>query len=138
MKRLLDALEPYRKLSDSWPKTPRGLGDALRRNRPALKTVGIDVNIGTAGRAGVNVRIVREYRDHCERRLAGNSRESNSDAYKPWMDADSKARFAGDATKAGRLTSSTSSTSDKAIEKNAASFEYQAPFIDPKDLEGQP
>lgn len=66
MKRLLDALETYRPSGEAWPKTPRGLGDALRRQRPALKTLGITVEIGLAGRSGVPVRVVR--REHCERR----------------------------------------------------------------------
>ena len=72
MKRLLDDLEGYRPSGEAWPKTPRGLGDALRRQRPALKTLGITVEIGPAGRAGVPVRVVRYERyERYERRFKG-------------------------------------------------------------------
>jgi hypothetical protein len=69
MKCLLDRLKEHRDDAEAWPKSPRGLGDALRRQRPALATIGIEVEIGKAGREGVSV-IVRK-REHCERREHG-------------------------------------------------------------------
>lgn len=69
MKRLLDRLKDLRNDAEAWPKSPRGLGDALRRQAPALAEVGIDVKIGKAGRDGVPVTIrKREPREHCELR----------------------------------------------------------------------
>jgi hypothetical protein len=66
MKRLLEKLSPYRESIEAWPKSPRGLGDALRRQAPALQTIGIDVQIGKAKRDGVPVTIRK--REHCELR----------------------------------------------------------------------
>lgn len=46
---------------DYWPRSPRGLGDALRRVAPALRQIGIQVSVDAkANRDGV----------HCEVRLA--------------------------------------------------------------------
>jgi phage/plasmid primase-like uncharacterized protein len=64
MKSLLERLKDHRNDAEAWPKSPRGLGDALRRQRPALAQVGIDVTIGKAGREGVNVAVRK--REHCE------------------------------------------------------------------------
>ncbi|WP_240931523.1 hypothetical protein [Azotobacter chroococcum] len=42
-KEILLALEQYRPTGcDSWPKSPKGLGDALRRAAPALRQLGIE------------------------------------------------------------------------------------------------
>jgi len=71
MKRLLDALGNHREPSvDAWPKSPRGLGDALRRQLPALAQIGIDVEITAPGREGVtvNIRRIEAPREHCEHR----------------------------------------------------------------------
>lgn len=68
MKRLLDRLESFKPGTEAWPRSPRGLGDVLRRQAPALKAVGIVVTIGKAGRDGVPVSVRRE---HCERREHG-------------------------------------------------------------------
>ncbi|QBQ53830.1 hypothetical protein [Nitrosococcus wardiae] len=43
VKRLLGELEYYRTLGEAWPKSPKGLADALRRQSPALRVVGIQV-----------------------------------------------------------------------------------------------
>ncbi len=77
MSQLLYALAQHRDGADAWPKSARGLGDALRRQRPALAQVGIGITIGKAGRDGVPVTIRRlpenptpnpcEHREHCER-----------------------------------------------------------------------
>jgi hypothetical protein len=43
---------------DYWPRTPRGLGDGLRRVAPALRQVGIDVSVDNkAKRDGVHCRL---------------------------------------------------------------------------------
>ncbi len=68
MGQLLDKLTIYRDGADAWPKSARGLGDALRRQRPALAQIGIQVEIGKAGRKGVMVTIrKREHREDGER-----------------------------------------------------------------------
>lgn len=59
MKALLEALAHRRDGAEAWPRSPRGLGDALRRQRPALAQVGVAVEIGAAGRDGVHVTIHR-------------------------------------------------------------------------------
>jgi len=43
MKKLLDALAGHRHDSDGWPRSPRGLGDALKRQSPALAALGINI-----------------------------------------------------------------------------------------------
>jgi len=52
MKRLKDDLEKYHKESEGWPKSPRGLGDVLRRQQPALAMMGINIKIGRIERIG--------------------------------------------------------------------------------------
>lgn len=68
MKKLLEALDAHRDGGESWPKSARGLGDALRRQSPALAALGIHIDISKAGRAGVPVTIRRELREGCEHR----------------------------------------------------------------------
>ena len=60
MKNLLLALEKYKQESHAWPKSPRGLGDALRRQQPALASIGIDVDISKPGKEGVTVTIIKK------------------------------------------------------------------------------
>jgi hypothetical protein len=72
MGKLLDYLGRYRDGADAWPKSARGLGEALRRQRPALSQIGISVDIGKAGKHGVPVTIrarpTGEHGEHGERR----------------------------------------------------------------------
>lgn len=39
---LLDRLEPYRPHGEAWPRSAKGLGDALRRLAPALRLIGFE------------------------------------------------------------------------------------------------
>ena len=57
MKQLLEALDKYKQESHAWPKSPKGLGDVLRRQQPALTSLGIDIEISKPGKHGVNVEI---------------------------------------------------------------------------------
>lgn len=66
MKELLKRLADFKPDSESWPRSPRGLGDAIRRQLPALASVDIDIKIGKPGRDGVPVEIRK--REHCEHR----------------------------------------------------------------------
>lgn len=80
MKQLFETLNRNRSDSEAWPKSPRGLGDALRRQLPALVQVGLSVEITAPGRDGVKVYIRRvdvgrEHREHCERRSEDIIRE---------------------------------------------------------------
>ncbi|MGZ8248387.1 hypothetical protein [Methylomagnum sp.] len=68
MKKLLESLATHREGAESWPKSPRGLGDVLRRQSPALSAVGIHIDIGKSGREGVPVTVKRELRERCEHR----------------------------------------------------------------------
>ena len=43
MKDLLLALEKYKQESNAWPKSSKGLGDVLRRQQPALLSLGIEI-----------------------------------------------------------------------------------------------
>jgi hypothetical protein len=53
---------------DYWPRSPRGLGDSLRRVAPALRQIGIQVSVDAKPRRdGV----------HCELRLATNAPDSS-------------------------------------------------------------
>lgn len=53
-KEILLNLEQYRPTGcDSWPKSPKGLGDALRRAAPALRQLGIDCKCLGKGSGGV-------------------------------------------------------------------------------------
>ena len=65
MKNLLERLELHKQESHSWPRSPRGLGDVLRRQQPALSSLGIDIDISKPGRQGVTVEIKkREHGEH--------------------------------------------------------------------------
>jgi len=69
MGRLLERLSNHREAGESWPKSPRGLGDVLRRQRPALKQIGISVEIAAPGKRGVIVTIRKKPPgEHGERR----------------------------------------------------------------------
>jgi hypothetical protein len=46
MKRLLEALSFSHRTGEGWPRYPRGLGDALKRQSPALAAVGIEIETG--------------------------------------------------------------------------------------------
>ena len=46
---------------DYWPRSPKGLGDALRRAAPALRQIGIHLNVETKPRRdGVHCQLHRE------------------------------------------------------------------------------
>lgn len=69
MKHLLLKLSDFKPDSEpAWPKSPKGLGDAIRRQIPALASIGIDIAIHKPGRDGVTVDIRRrelgEHREH--------------------------------------------------------------------------
>jgi phage/plasmid primase-like uncharacterized protein len=55
---LLTRLSDYREGADAWPRSARGLGDALRRQRPALAQIGIGIEFGRTSR-GITVTIRR-------------------------------------------------------------------------------
>lgn len=42
LSKLLDHLEPYRPQGEAWPKSAKGVGDALRRLAPALRLIGFE------------------------------------------------------------------------------------------------
>ena len=42
LSKLLDLLEPFRPHGEAWPKSAKGLGDALRRLAPALRLIGFE------------------------------------------------------------------------------------------------
>jgi hypothetical protein len=46
MKKLLDTLADHRHDADGWPRSPRGLGDVLKRQSPALAAIGIEIEAG--------------------------------------------------------------------------------------------
>ena len=57
---LLEKLADHRVIkNDAWPKSARGLGDVLRRQKPALADVGVLVVILPRTRAGISVRITQ-------------------------------------------------------------------------------
>ena len=57
----LSLISPAKENSEYWPRSPRGLGDALRRIAPAMRQIGIHVAVEAKPRRdGV----------HCELRLA--------------------------------------------------------------------
>jgi hypothetical protein len=50
---LLTALDDYREHSETWVKSPKGLGDAIQRLKPAMRQIGIHLSKDTkAGRNG--------------------------------------------------------------------------------------
>ena len=53
VKGLLDALTLFQPTGESWPRSPRGFGDILRRLAPAFRTIGINAKISDkAGKHG--------------------------------------------------------------------------------------
>ena len=86
---LLDTLEKFKKESHAWPKSARGLGDALRRQQPALSELGIVIEISKPGKRGVMVEIRKgehgECREHglTQKPLKEKFTPLNSAAFKP-------------------------------------------------------
>lgn len=69
MGHLLERLNDHRDKSEAWPRSARGLGDAIRRQLPALAQIGIRITISKPGKHGVMVRIVAgEHGVHGEHR----------------------------------------------------------------------
>ncbi len=61
MSNLLEQLGNHRTIkSDTWPKSPRGLGDVLRRQKPALADIGILVEILPRTNEGIKVKIIQK------------------------------------------------------------------------------
>jgi len=75
MKHLLLKLSDFKPDSEpAWPRSPKGLGDALRRQIPALASIGIEIAIHKPGRDGVTVEIRgREHREHRGQRSGSKS-----------------------------------------------------------------
>ena len=58
IKTLLHELEPHKPEGESWFKSPRALGDQLRRYGPALRLTGIDVKVDSKAKSdGYHVRV---------------------------------------------------------------------------------
>lgn len=70
IKALLDRIEKYKTDAGAWPRSARGLGDILRRQQPALTTLGISIEISKPKKDGVHVEIRKgEHGERGERRL---------------------------------------------------------------------
>jgi hypothetical protein len=92
MKKLLEALDKYKQESHAWPKSAKGLGDALRRQQPALSSLGIDIEISKPGKHGVNVEIKKKIGElgehgelclediHAKRKVLQPNSAANADA----------------------------------------------------------
>lgn len=77
VKEILLALEHYRPTGcDSWPRSPKGLGDALRRAAPALRQLGIECKCLGKGSGGV-------VRWEIHRRKVANIKSQMSQVPKP-------------------------------------------------------
>lgn len=83
MKALLEALEKYKQESHAWPRSPRGLGDALRRQQPALASLGIGIEISKPLKNGVNVEIKKRSGEHGEHREHGFKEKSPKEKFTP-------------------------------------------------------
>jgi len=59
MKDALEKLSDYKSWGEAWPKSPRGLGDILRRNKPGLKAIGINIIFHKRSKRGVHITIER-------------------------------------------------------------------------------
>jgi hypothetical protein len=59
MKSLLEKLDKYKQDSHAWPKSPRGLGDVLRRQQPALNSLGIAIEISKPKKDGIHITITK-------------------------------------------------------------------------------
>ena len=80
MKHLLLNLGQFKPDSEpAWPKSPKGLGDAIRRQIPALASIGIDIVINKPGREGVTVEI--RHRELGEHREHGSGWKSPGEKY---------------------------------------------------------
>ena len=60
IKKLMEVLSPFKHDGDGWPKSAKGLADALRRFAPALRLSGITVKFEGHQRDGHHVTIKRE------------------------------------------------------------------------------
>ena len=76
MKALLETLDKFKKESHAWPKSPRGLGDILRRQQPALASLGIDIEISKPGKHGVMV-VIKKTKAYGEQGEHGEYENTN-------------------------------------------------------------
>lgn len=64
-KALLDALASYRPDSEAWPRSARGLADALRRSAPSLRLAGYSVADNSTRRTdGYHVALAKRHPEH--------------------------------------------------------------------------
>jgi hypothetical protein len=63
IKVLLEKLSQYRHDTESWPRSAKGLSDALKRQAPALSTIDISVEFGGRTREGYKVTISKTHQD---------------------------------------------------------------------------
>ena len=66
MKALLEKLDKFKQESHAWPKSPRGLGDVLRRQQPALSSLGITIEISKPKKDGIHITITKAKGEHSE------------------------------------------------------------------------
>jgi hypothetical protein len=66
MKALLEKLDKYKQESHAWPKSPRGLGDVLRRQQPALTSLGIVIEFTKPKKDGIHITITKTKGEHGE------------------------------------------------------------------------
>jgi len=64
MKALLEKLDKFKQESHAWPKSPRGLGDVLRRQQPALSSLGITIEISKPKKDGIHITITKAKGEH--------------------------------------------------------------------------
>jgi hypothetical protein len=93
VKGLLDALTLFQPTGESWPRSPRGFGDILRRLAPAFRTIGINAKISDkAGKHGFgcvlkylpkNTKKTTSKGEHGELGECGSARPVPEHIYKP-------------------------------------------------------
>lgn len=82
MKTLLDQLDKFKQDSHAWPKSPRGLGDILRRQQPALSSLGIVIEISKPKKDGIHIDIIKKV-NMVNKVNVENSYNANLEVYTP-------------------------------------------------------
>ena len=83
MKSLLETLESYKQKSVGWPTSPRGLGDVLRRQKPAFNLLGIHIEISKPKKDGVHVTIEKKKGEHGEQGERGLDEKPPREKFTP-------------------------------------------------------
>jgi hypothetical protein len=99
VKQLYDQLsQDHKQTSDGWPRSPKGLSEAIKRQSPALSALGISVDHGNGreyvnGQRGLTIKIKRELVERWDHGNKNNPPEIKIQSESAAFSANDRERF---------------------------------------------